>query len=76
MPEPTGRPYPTQNHLGIVRLGLAVPDLARGRADLAARGTPVTDIEERHYGADVGTRQAVVARDPDGAVVELVDHPL
>jgi hypothetical protein len=76
MPEPTGRPHETQNHLGIVRLGLAVPDIIRVRADLVSRGLTVSDVEERDFGAEVGTRNATVLIDPDGAVVELVDRPL
>jgi catechol 2,3-dioxygenase-like lactoylglutathione lyase family enzyme len=76
MPEPTGTPYETQNHVGIVRLGLAVPDLIRVRTDLVTRGWTVSDIEERDFGAEVGTRKAAIVRDPDGAVVELFDRPL
>jgi catechol 2,3-dioxygenase-like lactoylglutathione lyase family enzyme len=76
MPEPTGRPYETQNHLGIARLGVAVADLIRVRADLMTRGWTVSDIEERDFGAEVGTRNAAIVSDPDGAVMELVDRPL
>jgi catechol 2,3-dioxygenase-like lactoylglutathione lyase family enzyme len=76
MPEPAGTPYAVQHHVGIVRLGLAVTDLDRGRAALLDSGASASDPEERDYGPGVGTRTAVVARDPDGAIIELVDRPL
>jgi catechol 2,3-dioxygenase-like lactoylglutathione lyase family enzyme len=76
MPERTGTPYETQNHLGIVRLGVAVSDLVRVRAELMTRGSSVSGVEEHNFGAEVGTRNAVVVSDPDGATVELVDRPL
>jgi hypothetical protein len=36
----------------------------------------VSDVEERDFGAEVGRRNVAIVKDPDGAVVELVDRPL
>ena len=75
-PEPTGAPYSVQNHRGVVRLGLAADDLDEAHAGLKASGAAVAGPERRDFGPEVGTRQAIVTRDPDGVVVEIFDRPL
>lgn len=76
LPKPVGTPYPTQHNLGIVRLGLCAADLDRALAVLAEQGASVTEPETRDFGPEVGTRAAVIVKDPDGATVELVDQPV
>lgn len=75
-PEPVGEPYPTQHQPGIVRIGFAVRDLAALRMDLAARGIAATKPETRNFGPETGSREAVVARDPDGVVIEFFEQAL
>jgi catechol 2,3-dioxygenase-like lactoylglutathione lyase family enzyme len=76
LPEPAGSPYDVQNHLGIVRVGLAVDDIEAMRRDLVARGVPVSGPETRDFGSEAGTRTALIVHDPDGAVIEILDHRL
>jgi catechol 2,3-dioxygenase-like lactoylglutathione lyase family enzyme len=76
LPVPTGSPYEVQHHRGIVRLGLAVADVEAARTALVNRGAKVSEPEQRDFGPEVGSRTAVTAHDPDGAVIELVDRPL
>ncbi len=75
-PKATGRPYANQNNVGIARLGVAVDDLAGVRSNLMEHGFRVSQPEVRNFGTEVGVRTVAVARDPDGACIELVDHPL
>jgi catechol 2,3-dioxygenase-like lactoylglutathione lyase family enzyme len=75
-PAPIGAPYRAQTNLGLVRLGLCVDDLDGLAAGLAARGVAVSTPEVRDFGAEAGTRRAIVTRDPDGVLVEIFDRPL
>jgi catechol 2,3-dioxygenase-like lactoylglutathione lyase family enzyme len=73
-PEPQGVPYASQVNLGIARIGLAARDLDQARASLRALGYPVSEVEQRDFGTKVGTRRAMVVKNPDGALIELVDE--
>jgi catechol 2,3-dioxygenase-like lactoylglutathione lyase family enzyme len=76
-PQAVGRPYGSQHHVGIARLGVAVGDVERVRSAISEAGAGRVGVpEERDFGPDVGLRTVVVARDPDGAVIELLDRPL
>jgi catechol 2,3-dioxygenase-like lactoylglutathione lyase family enzyme len=76
-PEAVGRPYGSQHHLGIARLGVAVSDIEGVRTAITEAGVGrVGAPEERDLGPEVGVRTVVVALDPDGAVIELLDDPL
>lgn len=75
LPAPTGRPYPVANHLGLTRLGVAVPDVDLAHQRLEALGYPCfAPPAEVPVAADL-TARICVARDPDGALVEFVGGP-
>jgi catechol 2,3-dioxygenase-like lactoylglutathione lyase family enzyme len=72
LPEPVGTPYPVANHLGLTRIGVAVPDLDTAHRRIAELGhrclSAPTDVPVGNGGA----ARICVALDPDGAMVELV----
>jgi catechol 2,3-dioxygenase-like lactoylglutathione lyase family enzyme len=70
LPAPTGRPAPA-NALGFERLSLRVRDARALHARLAAAGARPLAAP----GPLGGARRGIVACDPDGALVELVESP-
>ena len=73
-PKPVGRPHPEANHLGFMRVCLAVEDLDAQHAKLAAAGvrtrsgvvsTPVLEGE---------TVRFFCCDDPDGTCVEFIER--
>jgi catechol 2,3-dioxygenase-like lactoylglutathione lyase family enzyme len=74
IPEPVGTAYGSQTNLGIVRIGLVARDLDSASANLDAHGYPVSAVEVRDFGGAVGIRRAAVVRNPDGALIELLDN--
>jgi hypothetical protein len=51
-------------------------DLEGARRELHAKGYRVSGIETCDFGQPTGARRAFVVRNPDGAVIELMDQPL
>jgi catechol 2,3-dioxygenase-like lactoylglutathione lyase family enzyme len=77
-PAPTAQtltPYAEANHLGIVRVGFEVDDLARARGVLveALGDGAVGPPEVWDYGPGLGTERVVTFKDPDGIRLELVE---
>ena len=72
-PGPYGEAYAEPNHLGINRVALEVDDIAAARGRLIESGHPASDVEEWDMG-EFGKRQVVVFKDPDGIMLELIEH--
>jgi catechol 2,3-dioxygenase-like lactoylglutathione lyase family enzyme len=76
-PGPVGQPYPVANHLGLVRLCFAVPELDALHARLTKAGVPC-HAAPREVVIDPPSGLAArffCCSDPDGTCIEFLEQP-
>jgi catechol 2,3-dioxygenase-like lactoylglutathione lyase family enzyme len=74
VPEPYGVPYQSANCLGIIRVALEVDDIEAARARLVVSGLGDIGPVETWDMGDFGERKVVIFKDPDGILLELIEH--
>jgi catechol 2,3-dioxygenase-like lactoylglutathione lyase family enzyme len=72
-PEPTGAPPESYATTGLQRLGIAVADFDGVIARIPARGGAVWSAPQTHELAGGSSVRLVMANDPDGTTIELID---
>ncbi len=73
-PEPYGEPYQAATDLGINRVAFEVDDIAAARERLIATGQARAGEIETWDMGEFGERKVVVFKDPDGQLLELIEH--
>ena len=73
IPLPTGRPYPSANHLGLARICLAVPDLDDLHARLASAGSPCLSPPRLRRLGSQREERLFACPDPDGTLIQFVE---
>ncbi len=73
VPPPTGRPPVALNQCGFQRLGALVPDLDATMCSAVEHGGAVWSEPFEHANDDGTSVRIVLANDPDGTAIELVE---
>jgi catechol 2,3-dioxygenase-like lactoylglutathione lyase family enzyme len=74
VPKPYGVPYQAATDLGIIRVAFEVDDIAAARTRLLLTGhAPIGPLETWDMG-EFGERKVVIFKDPDGIMLELIEH--
>lgn len=74
VPAPYGSAYEQATNLGIIRVAFEVDDLDAAHRRLTLTGQPgIGPIETWDMG-ESGERRVVIFRDPDGIMLELIEH--
>lgn len=74
VPKPYGEPYQSANNLGIIRVAFEVDDIEAARSRLMLAGIAGVGPLETWDMGDFGERKIVIFRDPDGIMLELIEH--
>ena len=73
IPKPSGRPYPSANHLGFGRICLSVRDLDAFYERLRSQGVDCLGAPTTARVNDEVTAKVLCLRDPDGTLLEVVE---
>ncbi len=74
VPKPYGSAYTEATNLGIIRVAFEVDDIDAAHRRLTLTGQPGIGPVETWDMGEFGARRVVIFRDPDGIMLELIEH--